>query len=72
MLRGDGGAIRKTKVAPGRPMKRLLKQPKGRVLSEELGREKEGRRDESIYGCFSTVYELFLPFLVTKVIEDPV
>jgi len=52
MLRGDGGAIRKTKVAPGRPMKRLLKQPKGRVLSEELGREKEGRRDEGADGLF--------------------
>lgn len=52
MLRGDGGAIRKTKAAPGRPMERLLKQPKGGVLSEEVGREKEGRRDEGEDGLF--------------------
>lgn len=52
MLRGDGGAIRKTKAAPGRPMERLLKQSKGGVLSEEVGREKEGGRDEGEDGLF--------------------
>ena len=52
MQRGDGGAIRKTKAVPGRPMERLLKQPKGGVLSEGVEREKEGGRDEGEDGLF--------------------
>jgi len=40
-----------------------------------MDRQINGRKDGwmKVYmDAFSTAYELFLPFLVTKVIEDPV